>query len=116
MRVLVPFTLLLAASLVACGGDTTGPSGGSAPRLPRGISAAEAAAIGRAMVAPGVGVAQNGVSGTGPSSVRAGDRAADQGSLPFGFTAQCQPSGSVAVTGSLSAAWDFVQQLAVVHA
>lgn len=116
MRVLVPSTLLLAASLVACGGDSTGPSGSPAPQQPRGISAAEATAIGRAVLAPGVGVAQTGVSGTSQSSAPAGDIAADNGSIPFGFTAPCQPSGSVGVSGSLSAAWDFVRGLAVVHA
>lgn len=115
MRVLVPSTLLLAAALAACGGDSTGPGSGSTPQQPRGLSATEVNAIGRAVLAPGVGVANTGVNSAGPAGAR-GDRAADSGSLPFGFTAQCQPSGSVAVSGSLSAAWDVVQRLAVVHA
>lgn len=117
MRVLLPFTLLLTASLAACSGD--GGTGPSSPAAPRGMSTSEANAISRVLLSPGVGVAQNGVNGTTPTASRQpdGPRAAlETGEVPFGFTAPCQPSGSVNVTGTIGAAWDLVTQLVAVHA
>ncbi len=115
MRVLSPLPLLLAATLAACGGDSTGPSG--AQQQPRGISTSEANALSRALLSPGVGVANNGVSGAAASRTPTGYSAAiETGEVPFGFTLQCSPSGSVNVTGTLGAAWDLVTQLVAVHA
>lgn len=105
--------------LAACGGDSTGPSNGGGPEQPRGLSASEASAIGRALLSPGVGVARNGVNGNTPAGSRdpAGASAAlDAGEVPFGFTLACQPTGSVNVTGTIGAAWDVVRQLVAVHA
>ncbi len=119
MRVFLPSTLLLMASLAACGGDSTGPGNGGGGETPRAINTSEANAISRVMLAPGVGVAQSGVNGRAPSASRApgGYSAAIQtGQLPFGFTAPCQPSGSVNVTGTLSAAWEPVAQWVAVNA
>jgi hypothetical protein len=119
MRILLPSTLVLMASLAACGGDSTGPGGGGAGEKPRPLSASEANAISRVMLAPGVGVAQSGVNGRAPNASRepGGYSAAiETGQLPFGFTAPCTPSGSVNVTGSLNAAWDVLAQLVAVNA
>lgn len=115
MRVLLPFTLLLTATLAACGGDSTGPSN----EQPRGINTSEANALSRALLSPGVGVAQSGVNGTTPAASRepAGPAADLQtGEVPFGFTLQCNPSGLVNVTGTIGAAWDVATQLLGVHA
>jgi hypothetical protein len=116
MRTLLTFTLLLTATLAACGGDSTGP-GNSEP--PRGLSTSEANALSRVLLSPGVGVAQSGLSGSAATNSRepASDAAAlEAGEVPFGFTVPCQPSGSVNVTGTLGAAWDVVAQLVAVHA
>ena len=116
MRVLLPFTLLLTATLAACGGDSTGPTN---EQQPRGLSTSEANALSRALLSPGVGVAQSGHNGTTAAGSRepAGYPAAlETGEVPFGFTLSCQPSGSVNVTGTLGAAWDVVTQLVAVHA
>lgn len=117
MRTFLPFTLLLTATLAACGGDSTGP--GSNPEAPRGLSISEANALSRVLLSPGVGVAQSGLSGsaaTGSREPASDAAAADAGEVPFGFTVPCQPSGSVNVTGTLGAAWDVVTQLVAVHA
>lgn len=121
MRIFLPFTLALMASLAACGGDSTGPGngGGGGSVTPRAINTSEANAISRVILAPGVGVAQSGVNGQAPSSSRepGGPSATiNTGQLPFGFTAPCQPSGSVNVTGTLSAAWNPVAQWVAVNA
>lgn len=122
MRVLLPFTLLLAAALGACGGDSTGPSGERPgnPVAPAGLSTSEANALSRALLSAGVGVAQSGVSGRAPAASRApagGSAAAlETGEVPFGFTLPCQPSGSVNVSGTIGAAWDVLTQLVGVHA
>ncbi|HEX6042570.1 hypothetical protein [Longimicrobium sp.] len=119
MRVLSAFTLLLTATLAACGGDSTGPGAGPGTAQPRGLSTSEANALGRLLLAPGVGVAQSGVNGATPTAVResVGSGAAlETGEIPFGFTLQCQPSGSVNVNGTLGAAWDVLTQLVAVHA
>ncbi|HEU4454482.1 MAG TPA: hypothetical protein VFR81_15545 [Longimicrobium sp.] len=121
MRILLPSTLVLAVALAACGGDSTGPSngGGGGPQQPRGLSASEASAIGRALLSPGVGVARSGVNGAAPSGPGEPARASaalDGGEVPFGFTLPCQPTGSVNVTGTIGAAWDVVAQLVAVHA
>lgn len=117
MRILLPLTLLLTTTLAACGGDGTGPSNND-NEPPRGLSASEANALSRALLSPGVGVAQSGLNGTAAGSREpAGYSAAvETGEVPFGFTLQCQPSGSVNVTGTLGAAWDLVTQLIAVHA
>lgn len=115
MRILLPSTLLLAASLAACGGESTGPG----DERPRDLSTSEATAVGRALLAPGVGVAQSGVNGTTPSASRepgGPSTALETGEVPFGFTLPCKPSGSVNVDGTIGAAWDVVTQLVAVHA
>ena len=53
MRIL-PFTLILAATLAACSGDSTGPSS-EQPR-PRNLGTSELNALSRALLSPGVGV------------------------------------------------------------
>lgn len=121
MRILLPSTLVLAAMLAGCGGDSTGPGnggGGGGPEQPRPLSASEASAIGRALLSPGVGVARSGVNGATPAGPGdpAGAPALNAGEVPFGFTLACQPTGSVNVTGTLGAAWDVVTQLVAVHA
>lgn len=116
MRVLLPLTLLLTATLAACGDDGTGPSS----ERPRGLSTSEANALSRALLSPGVGVAQSGLAGTTPTASREPDghsaAALETGEVPFGFTLPCQPSGSVSVNGTIGAAWDAVTQLVAVHA
>lgn len=116
MRIPVSLTLLLTATLAACGGsDSTGP--GNEP--PRGLSTSEANALSRVLLAPGVGVAQNGLNGTTPAASRGAvgyGAALETGEVPFGFTLPCQPSGSVNLTGTLGAAWDVLTQLVAVHA
>jgi hypothetical protein len=108
-------TLPLLALLAACGGDGTGPDAG--PDAARGLNSTEVNAISRALLSPGVGVARDGASRAN-QSVSGGDgvSALQTGSIPFAFTVPCQPSGSTAVSGSVSAAWDFVAQVAAVHA
>lgn len=108
-------TLPLLAVLAACGGDGTGPDSG--PDAPRSLSGAEVNAISRALLAPGVGVARDGAARANrTASDRGGVSALETGSIPFAFTVPCQPTGSTAVSGSVSAAWDFVAQVAAVHA
>lgn len=121
MRSLLTVTLLLSATLAACGGDSTGPgnTGRSNTEPPRGLNTSEANALSRVLLSPGVGVAQNGLSGSIALDSRepaSGSAALNTGEVPFGFTLQCQPSGSVNVTGTLGAAWDVVTQLIAVHA
>ena len=110
MRIL-PRGLPLLALLAACGGDGTGP------QTPRPLDAAEVNAISRAILSPGVAVARDGASGAARSLSPDGAASSIQtGSIPFGFTAPCQPSGSTAVSGSLSAAWNPITQVAAIHA
>lgn len=119
MRIFLPSTLVLMASLAGCGGDSTGPSNAGGGKKPLSLSSSEASAISRVLLAPGVNVAQSGVNGHTPNSLREQGRYSatiQTGQLPFGFTAPCKPSGSVNVTGTLSAAWDAVAQLVAVNA
>lgn len=127
MRILVPSTLLLAAVLAGCGGDATGPgtssTDGGSNGKPKGLTANDAAAIGRAFLAPGVNVATAGAAGKTPSAARVPGTAPlsargdlQSGEVPFGFTVPCQPTGSFNVSGTISAAWDVILQVAAVHA
>ena len=126
MRILGPSTLLLAAALAGCGGDATGPgtsSNNGSTGTPRGLTAGDAAAIGRAFLAPGVNVATAGAAGKTPTASRVPGTAPlyargafETGEVPFGFTVPCQPTGTFNVEGTIGAAWDPVTQLAGVHA
>jgi hypothetical protein len=112
MRILPPI-VVLAATLAACSGDGTGPGA----ETPRALTGAEASAISRAILSPGVTVARDGASGAASSSAGDGTAAAvETGRVPFSFRVPCQPTGSMAVSGSVSAAWDLVAQVAAVHA
>jgi hypothetical protein len=115
MRIVLPCTILLTATLAACGGDSgTGPSN-EQPR-DRGLSTSEANAISRVLLSPGVSVAQNGLNGNMSREPAGYSAAVETGEIPFGFTAPCTPSGSVNVTGTIGAAWDVITQLVAVHA
>lgn len=119
MRIRNALTLLMGATLAACGGDTTGPGSGPGNERPRGLSTSEANALSRILIAPGVGVAQSGLNGTTPAGVREGGApgaALETGEVPFGFTLACQPSGSVNLTGTIGAAWDVITRVVAVHA
>jgi hypothetical protein len=110
MRILSRGVPLLAV-LAACGSDGTGPG------TPATLTAAEVNAISRTILSPGVSVARDGASGAAGSV--SGDGAVldiQTGSIPFGFTVPCQPTGSTAVSGSVSAAWNPLTQVAAVHA
>jgi hypothetical protein len=119
MRIFLPSTLVLMASLAACGGDSTGPGNNGGGEKPRAVNTSEANAISRVLLGPGVGVAQSGVNGRAPSGSRQSggySAAIETGQLPFGFTAPCTPSGSVNVTGTLNAAWEPLAQWVAVNA
>lgn len=107
MRIRVFSVALVSAALAACSGDSTGPANGE------GITQADAAVVARAILSTGVGVARDGAAGA-PAAARRNVSGAGNGTFSFTFdtTEPCQPTGTVAVAGTLSGSWNETAQTA----
>ena len=110
IRALTPATLLLALAAAACdGGVSTAPTDGQ-------LTQAEAAALNRSVFASGAQFA----NGTVPSGARGTRVTTSTGAGSFSFTFNttnaCDPSGTVALGGSMGGAYDVAAQTASVQA
>lgn len=101
MRIRLFSVVLVSAALAACSGDATGPNNNE------GITEADAAAVARAILNTGVGVARDGAAGA-PAAARRNVSGAGNGTFSFTFdtTEPCRPSGTVDVAGTLSGSWN----------
>ena len=101
-------SILLLGLLAACGGDATGAAGNDE------LSAGERAAIARSMMTLGNGAAATGAS----RDVLPGDGPSHDTNISFSYAAThgCQPSGSVGLSGTVSASYVDATQAGSVNA
>ena len=101
---------LLTSTLAACGDGGTGP-GDADPRL----SQAELAAMNRAILGVGTGVAETGAASASSARASRSDAGAPgTGGFAFTFdnTVPCPPGGTVRAAGVLNGAWNGTAQTA----